>query len=376
MDTVALIPLRGGSKSIPDKNICLLAGRPLCHWVLEAACGSRSINRVFVSTDSERIAAVVRAGGFPVEIVPRSAITASDTASTESVMLEFAAGRNFRNLVTIQATSPLTEAIHFDAAIARFHAEGLDSLVTGVQTKRFFWGLDGKPINYDPLRRPRRQDFAGSMMENGAFYITRKALLESTGCRLGGRIGCYLLPDSHAIELDEPEDWTPLEKALLRRAARPQIRALIFDVDGTLTDGTAGYTARGELSKRFSLRDGKGFELLRKAGIRVAICTQENSAIVAARARKLGLADVFLGVEDKELSVRRFSEETKIPLEEIGFMGDDVNDLSAMRIAGWTACPADAHPLVWDYANYRSRYKGGAGAAREVCDFVAAGIAQ
>lgn len=373
MDTVALIPLRGGSKSIPDKNIRPLAGRPLCHWVLEAACGCRSIDRVFVSTDSGRISDVVKAGGFPVEIVSRSELSASDTASTEAVMLEFAAGRGFQNLVTIQATSPLTETQHLDGALKQFKAEGLDSLVTGVRTRRFFWDLAGTPLNYDPLRRPRRQDFGGSMMENGAFYITRKALLAKSGCRLGGRIGCYLLPDSHATELDEPEDWEHLERVLRPRAVPPRIRALVFDVDGTLTDGTACYTADGEQAKRFSLRDGKGFELLRNAGIRAVLCTQENSSIVSARARKLGLEDVFLGVENKELAIRRFSAETGIPLGEIGFMGDDVNDLLAMRITGWSACPADAHPLVWEQARFRSRHKGGAGAAREVCDLVIAG---
>jgi N-acylneuraminate cytidylyltransferase len=207
-------------------------------------------------------------------------------------------------------------------------------------------------------------------MENGAFYITRRKLLEESGCRLGGRIGCYVLPDHHATELDEPEDWLHVERILVRRASVHRLQAMVFDVDGTLTDGTGYYTAEGEQAKRFSLRDGKGFELLKAAGIRAVLCTQEVSPIVAARARKLGLNEILQGEKDKGLAIKELSARTGIPLAEIGYMGDDINDLPAMKIVGWSACPADAHPDVCDQVQFRSRLRGGAGAAREVCDFL------
>ena len=205
--TVALIPLRGGSKSIPLKNIKEIAGKPLCAWVLEAASHAKNIDKVFVSTDSEAIKDVVENLGLDIEVINRPAVYSTDEASTESVMLHFMKEIRFINLVTIQATSPLLKSTQLDAAIDLFEREQYDSLLTAVRSKRFFWTLDNKPLNYFPLLRPRRQDFDGSFIENGAFYITSKNILEKDRCRLGGKMGIYEMPENSFVEIDEPEDW-------------------------------------------------------------------------------------------------------------------------------------------------------------------------
>lgn len=214
---VALIPLRGGSKSIPKKNIRPLLGKPLCAWSLEAAAGCPLIDKVYVSTDSEEIANVVKGLNLGIEIIERPAEFAQDTSSTESVMLHFAAVVDFDWLITIQATSPLTTSEHLTCAIKKTADEKLDSLLTGVRVKRFFWTFDGKPLNYDPAARPRRQDFEGVLMENGAFYITKREILIKDSCRLGGKIGVFEMPEETAIEIDEPEDWVKIENILKRK---------------------------------------------------------------------------------------------------------------------------------------------------------------
>ena len=215
--TLALIPLRGGSKSIPQKNIKILAGKPLCAWVLEAASAAARIDAVYVSTDCPEIAAVVRALGLGVQLIDRPTILASDQASTEGLMLHFIEYVPCERLVTIQATSPQLSSADLDAALVRFERDRLDSLLSAVRTKRFFWHDNGTPINYDPLHRPRRQDFGGTLMENGAFYITRSAILEKYQCRLGGRIGIHEMPEHSAMEIDEPEDWARVEALLLQK---------------------------------------------------------------------------------------------------------------------------------------------------------------
>ena len=217
MTTVALLPLRQGSKSIPKKNIKYIAGKPLAAWALEAAVNSSAINTVYVSTDSEEIADVIQGLGLGVQIIMRPDEFATDEASTESVMLHFMRHVEFHVLVTIQATSPFLQSQHLDFALSQFHAQRYDSMLTAVRTKRFFWNDDSKPLNYDPLHRPRRQDFAGTLMENGAFYVTQRSLLEDSQCRLGGRIGIYEMPDDCAIEIDEPSDWSIVEQQLLAR---------------------------------------------------------------------------------------------------------------------------------------------------------------
>jgi len=90
-------------------------------------------------------------------------------------------------------------------------------MLSAVRTKRFFWHDDATPINYDPLRRPRRQDFHGTLMENGAFYVTRRDILQRYQCRLGGKVGIYEMDESTAVEIDELEDWVRVERLLLHR---------------------------------------------------------------------------------------------------------------------------------------------------------------
>jgi CMP-N-acetylneuraminic acid synthetase len=217
MNIFSLIPLRGGSKSILKKNIKSLAGKPMSAWTLEAAAASVQVGAVYVSTDSDEISDVVQGLCLGVKVISRPAEFATDAASTESVMLHFMREVEFDVLVTIQATSPLLTAHDLDQAITQFKVEGLDSMVSAVRTKRFFWNDDASPINYDPLHRPRRQDFPGTLMENGAFYITRREILERYQCRLGGKIGIYEMDESTAVEIDEPEDWERVERLLLRK---------------------------------------------------------------------------------------------------------------------------------------------------------------
>src|SRR5690606_21937632 len=158
---------------------------------------------------------------FPgrVQVLRRSAATCTDEASTESALLEFAAAVDFDMLCTIQATSPMTTADDFQRARHRFDERQADSMLTATRVWRFYWNDAGAPLNYDPANRPRRQDFAGSLMENGAFYFTRREVLQQQRCRLAGRIAIHEMDPLSATEIDEPEDWTVVERLLLARAA-------------------------------------------------------------------------------------------------------------------------------------------------------------
>lgn len=211
----ALVPLRGGSKSIPYKNIRPIAGKPLCFWVLAAACDSKYIDGVYVSTEDRKIKAAVESLGLPVKITDRPEELARDDSTTESVMADFMGKVPFDILVTIQATSPTTDSRDLDAAIEQFFRNGNDSLLTGTLQKKFFWTPGGTPLNFDYRNRPMRQQFAGVIHENGAFYITARSLLEKERCRLGGKIGIFVLAPEKDLDIDEPGDWPDAEKRLL-----------------------------------------------------------------------------------------------------------------------------------------------------------------
>ena len=186
---VAFIPVRGGSKSIPLKNIKPMCGKPLVYWTVAAACGCAKIDKVYVATDSEKIRETLlevkqqeeNEAFQKLEVIGRSAESASDTASTEFAMLEFANEHAFDHIVLIQATSPLLTAEDLDRGFALYEEEDTDSVLSVVRQKRFNWNVaeDGtaQALNYDYFHRPRRQEFDGYCVENGAFYITSKERL-------------------------------------------------------------------------------------------------------------------------------------------------------------------------------------------------------
>lgn len=215
---IAFIPVRCGSKSIPFKNIKEFCGKPLVYWNLEALQNSSNIDKIFVATDCDEIKSVVNSFGFDkVNIYDRDKENANDTASTESVILEFIAKQNFDAndlFFLVQATSPLTQSKDFDEALEQLKTEQANSLLTCVRTKRFFWQSNGVPLNYDYEKRPRRQDFDGLLMENGAFYINTIGNIKRDKNRLSGKIAIYEMEEYKAIDIDEIDDWVVAEQIM------------------------------------------------------------------------------------------------------------------------------------------------------------------
>jgi YrbI family 3-deoxy-D-manno-octulosonate 8-phosphate phosphatase len=377
MRCVAYMPLRGGSRSIPGKNIRLLAGRPLFAWALGAALKSDCFDEVWVGTDTESIRSAVEQW-FPdrVKLFRRGPATCTDEASTESALLEFAAAERFDVLCTVQATSPLTRPEDFRAAYHRLRGRDADSLLTATRVQRFYWSREGHPLNYDPRNRPRRQDFAGSLMENGAFYLTRRAVLEADQCRLGGRIAIHEMQSDSAVEIDEPADWAIVERLLRRARLKPQslasIRALVVDVDGTLTDGGMYYDAQGEAMKKFNTRDAHGMKCLEEAGLQVGVITAERSEAVDARIRKLGIRHYLPGQHDKRAALEALAVLWGCAPADIVYVGDDLTDLPAFEVAGVACCPADAVDSVRARADYVTALPAGSGAVREVSELLLA----
>ena len=153
------------------------------------------------------------------------------------------------------------------------------------------------------------------------------------------------------------------------------LQAIAFDVDGVLTDGTFVWSPAGEESKRFSFTDIMGISLLRRLGLKMALVSGESSPLVDRYAEKMSIPFVVKGTRDKAVALRDFVTKFEIPLEQACFFGDDVNDLSAMEIAGLCACPSNAAPEVLEYVEkhgYVSRLPGGHGAVRSFADAIIA----
>lgn len=218
MSNIALIPVRGGSKSIPLKNIKMIYGKPLVYWATKSASDSKVIDKVVVATDHIDIKNTVISFNLPkVEIYDRKEENARDDSTTKSFVLEYIENSNVKdddNIFLIQATSPLITSKDIDGIYNKMVSEKADSALTCVLNKRFYWTKDGKPINHDINFRPRRQDFEGYMLENGACWINSvKNLKEIKNC-LNGKVCVYEMPEYTAIEIDEEFDFYIVEKLM------------------------------------------------------------------------------------------------------------------------------------------------------------------
>jgi YrbI family 3-deoxy-D-manno-octulosonate 8-phosphate phosphatase len=151
-----------------------------------------------------------------------------------------------------------------------------------------------------------------------------------------------------------------------------RVRLFATDVDGVLTDGGMCYSDSGDEWKWFHVRDGMGIKLLQRAGLLTALITQERTKLVARRAEKLTIQEVHQGVLDKVACLRDIVARHGLELSQVAYIGDDVNDVGALNVVGFSAAPADAIPDVRKAVHYVCRKKGGEGAVREVADLILA----
>ncbi len=377
MSIVAFIPARIGSKSIPEKNIKLFCGKPLIFWILEQLQES-NVDEIVVAADSEKIKNIVNSFSFSkVKVYDRKKENSCDDSSTESVILEYINQSSLSDsdiLMLVQATSPFTQKEHFNEGLKL--VQKYDSVLSCTVDKKFTWREDGVPLNYDIDNRPRRQEYKGNLIENGAFYINTVANINTNNNRISGNIGIYKMPGYSGIEIDEPLDWFLAEYVMKNFVINSsydfsKIKLFLSDVDGVLTDGGMYYTEGGDEFKKFCTHDGMGFQLLQKAGIKVGILTSEDRELNRRRAKKLGLDFDFHGANNKLKIVTDLCDNENISLDEVAYIGDDINCFELLCNVGIAACPNNAIPEVKEIADIiQLDRNGGDGVVRQFAELI------
>lgn len=221
MKFTAIIPARGGSKGVVDKNIRPIMGAPLISWSIRQALACDQIGRVIVSTDSPQIASIAKSWGAEVPELRPSEL-AQDHTSTEAVMLHamnhWLLADDDEVVVLLQPTSPLRMPGSVAGAIEQFCREQADSLVSVCESHAFFWKSPPSPqALYDYEHRPRRQDIQAEdrqYRENGSIYLTKIPLLKKVGNRLGGKIAMYCMQEYESWEIDTPTDFTIVDSLM------------------------------------------------------------------------------------------------------------------------------------------------------------------
>lgn len=223
--SIAIIPIRRGSKSIKNKNIRDFNGKPLVHWVLEYCLKSGCFDEIIVATDYEKNEIYKHWPNWLTHF-KRSEKSAQDTASTEQVVLEYLQkdGYDEDDLITlVQCTNPLWTPAELKTGMDTFRSSKIArSLVSCAAIKRFFWSESGHALNYNFYQRPRRQEFQHTLVENGAFYITRHGDFLKNKNRITPPVITFCLSDSSFYEIDEPTDWI-IAEAIHSRVIQPEL---------------------------------------------------------------------------------------------------------------------------------------------------------
>ncbi len=384
MENLAIIPARGGSKSVPRKNLLPLAGKPLIAATIEAALQARTVSRVAVSTDDAEIAIVSEKHG--AEVIWRPEEISGDRASSELALLHalehLERTESYRPdlLVFLQCTSPLTTGDDIDGCVQTLLDEQADSCLSVAAFHSFLWrvGPDGaaEGINHDKSYRPRRQEMEPQYRETGAVYVMRREGFLAARHRFFGRTVLYVVDGERCLEIDEPVDVEIAEVLMRQRgemrkaqALPDPVRALVMDFDGVLTDNRVYVSEDGRESVACSRGDGMGIVALRRRGLDILVLSSEENPVVAARCRKLKV-ECLQGHDRKLPVLQQWLEERGIPPESVVFVGNDVNDLECLRYVGCPVVVADAHPEVRSAARIILSASGGHGAVRELCDLI------
>jgi YrbI family 3-deoxy-D-manno-octulosonate 8-phosphate phosphatase len=383
VQSIAIIPARGGSKGIPGKNIKPLAGRPLVAHTILAARAAARVDAVYVSTDSPQIADVAQR--FGAEVIWRPAELSGDAASSESALLHALAEleqteRLSAPLLTfLQCTSPLTRAEDIDGAIDKLTVEQADTCLAVTRFHYFLWSEDAagaRGINHEKSVRELRQQRKPQYLEAGSIYVMKVDGFRAARHRFFGKTALFEVPPETLQEIDDPVDFDVAEMKLglaesqsKRRLLPADLKVVAMDVDGVFTDNTVYLDEAGREQVRCHRGDGLGLEMLRKSGYQLVIISKEKNQVARARAEKL-MIPIFFGVEDKLPLLERWLGERGSSLSQAVYVGNDVNDVECLRAAGCGVAVADAHPTAKAAAGFVLSAPGGRGALRELSDLI------
>ncbi len=402
--TVAyIIPARGGSKSIPGKNIKRFGAHPLLAYSIAAGEQVKLTGPVLVSTDDPAIAKVAQDYGAGWIDRPKH-LSADDTLDLpvfEHALqwLEHERGYQPEIVVQLRPTSPLRPPGCVDEAVQILmdhpEADSVRAVVEPVENPFKMWTLDGGGLS--PLLRPeevsllaplrgrepynlRRQDLPTTYWQTGQIDVVRASTILEKGSMTGEVILPWVLEDPrYAVDLNSEWEWAEAEARLGNLdcvrpgpASRPlptRVELVVLDFDGVLTDDRVWVDQDGRESVAALRADGIGIARLKQRGVTVLVLSSEHNPVVAARCRKLGI-EAIQGVSDKGNVLGQILLERAVPSDRVVYVGNDVNDLPCFPLVAWAAAVADAHPEVLVKADHRLARAGGYGAVRELCDML------
>lgn len=370
---ICVIPARGGSKGIQNKNLQEILGKSLLSICIETYRDSKYIDEVFVSSDSDEILREAKKNGAIA--VKREKNLSSDTASSESVIEDFLENYYKGNLSTIvfaQCTTPFITTDDINDAIEYFFLNKFDSLFSGSNHKGFLWKKNNKDIykginHIETHPRKRRQDLTEEVLENGGFYLLNIEGFLNSKNRFFGKIGCFIT-SNRPIEIDDYDELDYARFFSKKLTTRNKgLKNLFLDFDGVLTDNKVTTYLDGDEKVLCSKEDSLALSEIKKNNKEIFILTSENNNIVDIRAEKLGI-EVFRCNGDKKKMFYQIHKEKNLKIIDSIFVGNDINDYDLFTSEIFCCCPKDAVTQVKEISDFISSRNGGDGAVREICE--------
>lgn len=392
---LAVIPARGGSKSIPRKNIKPLGGMPLLAYSVAVGLETEAIDRVIVSTDDEEIAAIARQWGAEVPFIRPRELAEDDTPDWPVFYhalqwLEENEAYRPDVIVQLRPTSPFRRVAHIeemiDILIRHPDADSVRSVSSPSENPFKMYA-----VNENELLRPLlqgqgdefynmpRQKLPDVFWHNGNIDVIHWKTIMELESMSGDRILPYVQDSRHLVDIDTEAEWERAEWLLHRveaaylPVAQPStvlpddVRLLVLDFDGVLTDNRVWVDENGREQVACYRSDGTGLTLLQEKGINVFVLSKEVNPVVGARCQKLRLP-YRQGIDNKVPVLDDILRGRELAWNQIVYVGNDINDLECMRRAGCGVAVRDAHPDVLAEADLILSRAGGRGAVREICD--------
>ena len=401
-EVLAVIPARGGSKGIPRKNIKTFAGYPLIAYSIAAGLQSELTTRVIVSTDDEEIAEVARKWGAQTPFLRPAEFAADNTLDLPVFQhaltwLKEHEGYVPEIVLQLRPTSPARPTTLLDDAIRLLmdhpEADSVRGVVPADENPHKMWRVDPetglmhgllKVEGIDEPYNAPRQKLPPVYWQTGHIDAIRPERTFMAGDSMSGKnILPLFLDPKFTIDIDTPFDWVRYEWLVShaeldmvwpgkrRRGLPKEVKLVVFDFDGVMTNDCVILDQNGIESVRCSRADGYGIRMMHEKEIKMVVLSSERNPVVIQRCKKLGL-DCIHGVLKKKDILENYLKENEIDPDKVVYIGNDVNDLPCFPLVGCAVTPADANPKVRNEADFVLIHKGGEGAVRELCEMILA----
>ncbi len=399
IEVLAVIPARGGSKSIPHKNIRLFAGHPLIAYSIAAGLQAMTVTRTLVSTDDEEIASISREYGAEVPFLRPAKYSQDKTLDLpvfQHALNWLSANQNYYPDVVIQLrpTSPVRPHNCIDDAVKILldhpWADSVRGVVMAGQNPYKMWHInpEGKMVPAIKVKGVKeaynvpRQDLPDVYWQTGHIDAIRPKVILEKNSMSGKNIWPLVIDPLYTVDIDTLLDWENAERLVkygnldmvfpgkLKRNLPQKVEMLVMDFDGVLTDDRVWVDENGHEMIAALRSDALGLRILRdKTGIKVLVLSREANPVVAARCRKMDVP--FLqGVMDKALVLTETLHKEGINPANVVYVGNDIVDLPCFPIVGCAIAPANSYPLVLKQADILLEKNGGQGAIRELSDLL------